>query len=110
MKKTKWKINYNGVISKIRRKNWLWRLFHKYSCPWKTVAEYVPKKDYSTIEQSKMGKLLYFERDLNDEDLVVIINAIRPNTFKESIEEVTTSKYYFNATTKEDINLLKSSK
>lgn len=110
MSKIKWEVSYEGIISKLKKRSWLWQLFHRWDYPWKTITQYTPKKEYSKIEQKKINKLLYLERDLDVKDLAIIVNTIRPNTFKESVEEVTTSKYYVNATTKEDINLLKSSK
>lgn len=110
MKKTKWDLTHEGNILEQQKRNWLWRLFHRYEYPWKTVGEYALRKEYSSAEKNKLCKFLYFNRNLDGKDIIVLVNAIRPNTFKESIEEIKTSKYYFNATAKEDINLLRTSK
>lgn len=110
MNKIKWRLDWDGIITVRSRRNWLWRLFHKKYDWWKLEAEYIPKNDYSESELKKLRKFLCYNRTLDDKDIVVVINAIRPNTFKDSIEEIKTGKYYYNATAKEDINLLKSRK
>lgn len=110
MKKIKWELNGDGVISKMKRRNFICRLFHKKYDQWVTVEQYCPKKEYTEKEIHKLNKYLYYERDLDDKDIVVLINSVRPGTFKESLSEITNSKYYTNVTAKEDIHLLNSSK
>lgn len=74
------------------------------------LTSFVPKKPYSNKEIKKLSDILYRNHDLDESDIVVIINSIRPNTIRESLTELETSEYYINATAKKDINLLKSGK
>lgn len=74
------------------------------------LTSFVPKKPYSNKEIKKLSDILYRNRDLDEDDIIVIINSIRPNTIRESLTELETSEYYINATAKKDINLLKSGK
>ena len=74
------------------------------------LTSFVPKKPYSNKEIKKLSDILYRNHDLDESDIIVIINSIRPNTIRESLTELETSEYYINATAKKDINLLKSGK
>ena len=97
----------NGHIVHVEnRSNRLVRYFrHLFN-----LTSFVPKKPYSNKEIKKLSDILYRNRDLDESDIVVIINSIRPNTIRESLTELETSEYYINATAKKDINLLKSGK
>ena len=47
------------------------------------LTSFVPKKPYSNKEIKKLSDILYRNRDLDESDIVVIINSIRPNTIRE---------------------------
>lgn len=74
------------------------------------LTTFVPKKPYSNKETKRLSDILYRNSNLDEADIIVIINSIRPNTIRESLTELETSEYYINATAKKDINLLKSRK
>lgn len=74
------------------------------------LTTFVPKKLYSNKETKRLSDILYRNSNLDEADIIVIINSIRPNTIRESLTELETSEYYINATAKKDINLLKSRK
>lgn len=78
--------------------------------PYYSFECFAPRRPYNNPELSKLSKLVWVGRDLEEDDIIVILNHIRPNTIKESLSEIRTSKYYINATAKEDINLLRTSK
>ena len=58
----------------------------------------VPKRAYSTKEIKKLEAMLQLDdwcpTATDEKDIIAAVNAIRPNTFKESLTEVLTSKFY----------------
>lgn len=58
----------------------------------------IPKKAYSVKEIKKLEAMLQsdnlFSFTTSVKDIIVAINTIRPNTFKENLTEVLTSKFY----------------
>lgn len=114
MSNIEYKLYSDGCICKVKYYNWFKSVIrfilnkndYEYTL-------YVPKKAYNDKEEAKLRNLLRRNchlDNLDNKDMAILVNAVRPNTFKESIEEVETNKYYFDAATKEDINLLKSGK
>lgn len=76
----------------------------------KSVTMYVPIKKYTNTEYDKLSELLRRNTHLEEDDIIILINHIRPNTIEKSLKELETSKYYVNANSKKDINLLRTSK
>lgn len=111
MSKIEYKLYSDGCINKVKYYGWFKSvirfILNKDDCE---STLYVPKKAYNTKEEIKLLNLLRKNNCLDNKDMAVLVNAVRPNTFKESIEEVETNKYYFDAAAKEDIHLLESGK
>lgn len=95
--KNKWHLNYNGDIILLKKRNWFYKIL--FGTEWNVIETYELKKPYSKRELRKLEDMLYWIGDSED-DIIATINAIRPNTFKESLSEVKTNGYYVNTTEK----------
>lgn len=112
-----------GAIVMKKRHNWFKRIWAKLTkkklpyndfeliedeCVWyypfnlkgylaKNYKVATPKKNYSFKEVSKLKKLLCGKDDtckITEKDVITAVNAVRPNTFEQSLIELETNKFY----------------
>lgn len=100
----------DGSIDREVRLPWYKRLFKEKWKQYETTNKWVLKKEYTETELKKLWKFQKHNPFFTEEDIMVIVNAIRPNTFKESFDEINSGKYYIDAKTKNYIHLLAASK
>lgn len=108
--KIRYYIGHDGTLTKEELLPWYKRIFKKRWEHYEETAIWVPKKTYTDAEEKKLRKLTAYTAYFDAYDVIVIVNAVRPNTFKESLDEITSGKYYINAKDKNYLHLLAACK
>lgn len=108
---TTYRLFADGTIVVVKNHSWFRSLidFIKNRADYE-VHSYVPVKPYSKVEEDRLYELLRRNTNLDMDDIVILVNCIRPNTFTNNplSKSLDTNRNYVNATKKTDIYLLKT--